>query len=90
MLNHSQISNDFFYLALVNNRPCLCVHFLLSHLFIKTVVKCLTVCFRWFFACVSVSGTFAVTFSVVFAYVADCTDQSERSQAYGLVSYVYV
>lgn len=40
----------------------------------------------WFFACVSVSGTFAVTFSVVFAYVADCTDQSERSQAYGLVS----
>ncbi|XP_065070035.1 hippocampus abundant transcript 1 protein-like [Rhopilema esculentum] len=40
----------------------------------------------WFFACVSISGAFAVTFSVVFAYVADCTDESERSQAYGLIS----
>eukprot|EP00794_Sanderia_malayensis_P008132 gene8132-9002_t len=40
----------------------------------------------WFFACVSVSGVFAVTFSVIFAYVADCTDESDRSQAYGLVS----
>ena len=29
---------------------------------------------------------FAVTFSVVFAYVADVTDESERSSAYGLVS----
>ncbi len=41
---------------------------------------------RWFFACVSVSGVFAVTFSVIFAYVADCTDENDRSQAYGLVS----
>lgn len=40
----------------------------------------------WFFACLSVSGTFAVTFSIVFAYVADCTEKSERSHAYGLVS----
>ena len=32
------------------------------------------------------SGIFAVTFSVVFAYVADVTDESERSAAYGLVS----
>jgi len=40
----------------------------------------------WFFACVSISGVFAVTFSVVFAYVADCTDETERSQAYGLIS----
>ena len=31
-------------------------------------------------------GVFAVTFSVVFAYVADVTDESERSSAYGLVS----
>ena len=41
---------------------------------------------RWFFAMLSVSGTFAVTFSIIFAYVADITDESERSSAYGLVS----
>lgn len=29
---------------------------------------------------------FAVTFSVVFAYVADCTEEGDRSTAYGLVS----
>ena len=34
----------------------------------------------------SISGVFAVTFSVVFAYVADCTDENERTTAYGLVS----
>lgn len=34
---------------------------------------------------ISISGVFAVTFSVVFAYVADVTDESERSAAYGLV-----
>lgn len=40
----------------------------------------------WFFACLSVSGTFSVTFSIVFAYVADCTEKNDRSHAYGLVS----
>ncbi len=35
---------------------------------------------------ISISGVFAVTFSVVFAYVADVTDESDRSAAYGLVS----
>ncbi|XP_028403566.1 hippocampus abundant transcript 1 protein-like [Dendronephthya gigantea] len=40
----------------------------------------------WFFGVLSISGVFAVTFSVVFAYVADCTDENERSTAYGLVS----
>jgi len=40
----------------------------------------------WYFAMISISGIFAVTFSVVFAYVADVTDESERSAAYGLVS----
>merc|ERR1719412_340649 len=40
----------------------------------------------WYFATVSISGIFAVTFSVVFAYVADVTDESDRSAAYGLVS----
>uniref|UniRef100_A0A2K5C8B0 Major facilitator superfamily (MFS) profile domain-containing protein n=1 Tax=Aotus nancymaae TaxID=37293 RepID=A0A2K5C8B0_AOTNA len=38
------------------------------------------------FAVISVSGGFAVTFSVVFAYVADLTQEHERSMAYGLVS----
>ncbi|XP_061749527.1 hippocampus abundant transcript 1 protein [Nerophis ophidion] len=40
----------------------------------------------WYFALISVSGIFAVTFSVVFAYVADVTDEQQRSTAYGLVS----
>ncbi|XP_026274058.1 hippocampus abundant transcript 1 protein isoform X2 [Frankliniella occidentalis] len=40
----------------------------------------------WFFAMISISGVFAVTFSVVFAYVADVTEENERSLAYGLVS----
>ncbi|XP_026107567.1 hippocampus abundant transcript 1 protein-like [Carassius auratus] len=40
----------------------------------------------WYFAVFSVSGVFAVTFSVVFAYVADITQEHERSMAYGMVS----
>ncbi|XP_022243779.1 hippocampus abundant transcript 1 protein-like isoform X2 [Limulus polyphemus] len=40
----------------------------------------------WYFAMISISGIFAVTFSVVFAYVADVTEDHERSSAYGLVS----
>lgn len=32
------------------------------------------------------SGFFAVTFSVIFAYVADITEEHERSFAYGWVS----
>merc|ERR1719400_407686 len=40
----------------------------------------------WYFAMVSISGIFAVTFSVVFAYVADVTEEADRSAAYGLVS----
>ncbi|XP_064604210.1 hippocampus abundant transcript 1 protein-like isoform X2 [Liolophura sinensis] len=40
----------------------------------------------WYFATISMSGVFAVTFSVVFAYVADVTTEEDRSQAYGLVS----
>ncbi|XP_034565076.1 hippocampus abundant transcript 1 protein isoform X1 [Notolabrus celidotus] len=41
---------------------------------------------RWYFAMISMSGAFSVTFSVIFAYVADVTDERERSTAYGLVS----
>ena len=33
----------------------------------------------WYFAMISISGVFAVTFSVVFAYVADVTDENDRS-----------
>lgn len=40
---------------------------------------------RWYFAMLSISGIFAVTFSVVFAYVADITTDEDRGQAYGLV-----
>jgi len=40
----------------------------------------------WYFAMISISGVFAVTFSVVFAYVADVTEEADRSAAYGLVS----
>nr|CAG4651678.1 EOG090X033O [Triops cancriformis] len=40
----------------------------------------------WYFAMISISGVFAVTFSVVFAYVADITEEGDRSAAYGLVS----
>ncbi|BFZ16310.1 hypothetical protein BsWGS_19349 [Bradybaena similaris] len=40
----------------------------------------------WYFALLSISGVFSVTFSVVFAYVADVTCEEERSSAYGLVS----
>lgn len=40
----------------------------------------------WFFALTSISGVFAVTFSVVFAYVADVTKEQDRSAAYGVVS----
>lgn len=40
----------------------------------------------WYFAMISVSGVFSVTFSVIFAYVADITQEHERSTAYGWVS----
>lgn len=49
-------------------------------------VCCLTCSsYRWYFAMISMSGAFSVTFSVIFAYVADVTDERERSTAYGLV-----
>ncbi|XP_035698937.1 hippocampus abundant transcript 1 protein-like isoform X1 [Branchiostoma floridae] len=40
----------------------------------------------WYFAMLSMSGVFAVTFSIIFAYVADITEEQDRSAAYGLVS----
>lgn len=38
-----------------------------------------------YFVLVIFSGLFAVTFSVIFAYVADVTDEHERTWAYGAV-----
>lgn len=49
-------------------------------------IPLMTVNTFWFFAMISISGVFAVTFSIVFAYVADVTTEAERSRAYGLVS----
>ena len=44
---------------------------------------------RWYFAILSISGIFSVTFSIVFAYVADVTSDEDRSAAYGLVNEKY-
>ena len=41
--------------------------------------------YRIYFIGIALSGAFAVTFSIVFAYVADCTSENERSYSYGLV-----
>ncbi|XP_025424365.1 hippocampus abundant transcript 1 protein [Sipha flava] len=40
----------------------------------------------WFFALISISGLFSVTFSVVFAYVADVSDEKDRSRYYGWIT----
>lgn len=53
---------------------------ILNHMHLKFLL-----CFRWYFAIISVSGVFAVTFSVIFAYVADITQEHERTMAYGMV-----
>lgn len=39
--------------------------------------------FRWYFALISISGLFSVTFSIIYSYVADVTDENSRSAAYG-------
>lgn len=62
-----------------------------SFLLLTVFFTCLPIPFMtispwWYFGTVSISGIFAVTFSVAFAFVADVTDESERSAAYGLVS----
>ncbi|XP_023944588.1 hippocampus abundant transcript 1 protein [Bicyclus anynana] len=61
--------------------------FLLVTVFFTCVpIPLMTLNTWWFFAMISISGVFAVTFSIVFAYVADVTTEAERSRAYGLVS----
>lgn len=62
-------------------------YFRLNQIFISGILLILFVwSYRWYFAVISMSGVFAVTFSVIFAYVADITQEHERSTAYGLVS----
>ena len=43
----------------------------------------------WFFSLLALSGTCAVTFTIVFAYVSDITEKEERNSAYGLVSAMF-
>ena len=62
-----------------------------SFLLITVIATCAPIPFMainklWFFVMIALSGLFSVTFSVVFAYVADVTSEQERSSAYGLVS----
>lgn len=59
---------------------------LITVFFTCAPIPLMTINTWWFFAMISISGVFAVTFSVVFAYVADVTTIEERSRAYGLVS----
>lgn len=61
--------------------------FLLLSVFFTCAPIPLMIISPWsFFALISLSGAFAVTFSIIFAYVADITDEENRSSAYGLVS----
>lgn len=61
---------------------------LITVFFTCAPIPLMTINTWWFFAMISISGVFAVTFSVVFAYVADVTEEHERSSAYGLVSFI--
>lgn len=40
----------------------------------------------WYFSMLTITGVLSVTFSIVFAYVADVTTEKDRSRAYGFVS----
>ncbi|XP_076353570.1 hippocampus abundant transcript 1 protein-like [Tachypleus tridentatus] len=62
------------------------VFLLLTVFFTCSPIPLMRIYTWWYFAMISISGVFAVTFSVVFAYVADVTEEQERSSAYGLVS----
>ncbi|CAB3378635.1 Hypothetical predicted protein [Cloeon dipterum] len=59
---------------------------LITVFFTCSPIPLMTINTWWFFAMISISGVFAVTFSVVFAYVADVTEESDRCLAYGQVS----
>lgn len=59
---------------------------LITVFFTCAPIPLMTINTWWFFAMISISGVFAVTFSIVFAYVADVTSEADRSRAYGLVS----
>lgn len=67
----------YVFLCVVSLRLCMCFY---TWCFVFVCVWS-----RWYFALLSLSGIFSVTFSVVFAYVADVTTEEDRSAAYGLV-----
>lgn len=59
---------------------------LITVLFTCSPIPFMAINAYWYFAMIAVSGLFAVTFSVAFAYVSDVTTESERSASFGLVS----
>ena len=62
-------------------------HFLLITVFATCLpIPLLVIRPWWFFTLLAVSGTFSVTYTVVFAYVSDITTEEERNTAFGLVS----
>ncbi|XP_022257139.1 hippocampus abundant transcript 1 protein-like, partial [Limulus polyphemus] len=62
------------------------VFLLLAVIFTSSPIPLLIFNKWWYFIMISVSGVFAVTFSVSFAYVADVTEEQKLSFAYGLLS----
>lgn len=59
---------------------------LLAVTFTCSPIPLMKVSHWWYFTMISISGIFAVTFSVALAYVADITSEENRSWGYGLVS----
>ncbi|XP_017059829.1 hippocampus abundant transcript-like protein 1 [Drosophila ficusphila] len=59
---------------------------LITVIFTCLPIPMMTIDNWWFFVISSISGVLGVTFSVVFAYVADVTTKEERSRSYGMVS----
>ncbi|EDW95153.2 uncharacterized protein Dyak_GE19692 [Drosophila yakuba] len=59
---------------------------LITVIFTCLPIPMMTIDNWWFFVISSTSGVLGVSFSVVFAYVADVTTKDERSRSYGLVS----
>ncbi|XP_016997114.2 hippocampus abundant transcript 1 protein [Drosophila takahashii] len=59
---------------------------LITVIFTCLPIPVMTINNLWFFVISSISGVLGVSFSVVFAYVADVTTKEERSRSYGLIS----
>ncbi|XP_016970364.2 hippocampus abundant transcript-like protein 1 [Drosophila rhopaloa] len=59
---------------------------LITVIFTCLPIPMMTIDTWWFFAISAISGILGVSFSVVFAYVADVTTKEERTRSYGFVS----